>query len=251
MNTEENECRHPLRAHPRRVKERGLQAAEACAAPGRWEPAVAVAARCGVNAALPAVTLQRSRVGQPIVRLLWTATRHNPRASRGFYRRARRQQNCRGIAADLWLLVPEGHRRNLAGGKPAPAGAAPGCHAERAMPQRGIGEVFFGGRPAAPSPTPVASGRLGRQRMAGIPAHFFDAPLGHGATRHSFRGRRPLLRTCPRLMSSGVPPGRETGGRTLPRETPARERRSTLVRLRLRRPLFIAPLWSIRMAPAT
>ena len=49
-------------------------------------------------------------------------------------------------------------------------------------------------------------------RRLGQAGQFFDAPLGHGATPHGFRGRRPLTRTCPRLISSGVPPGRETGG---------------------------------------
>ena len=117
----------------------------------------------------------------------------------------------RRIVSDAGLLVPEGRRRKLAGGKPAPAGAAPGCHAKRAMPQRGIGEVFGVARPALFRPPLVASGRSGRQRATSIPGHFFDAPLGHGATRNGFRGRRPLARTCPRLISSGVPPGREPG----------------------------------------
>ena len=62
----------------------------------------------------------------------------------------------------------------------------------------------------------VAAGRSGQRRWSGTPAHFFDAPLGHGATRHRFRGRRPL-RTCPRLISSGVAPGREPGGHALPK----------------------------------
>ena len=118
----------------------------------------------------------------------------------------------RRIVADAVLFVPEGHRRRLAGGKLAPAGAAPGCHAKRAMPQRGIGEVFGVVRPTASPPPLVASGRSSRQRSASVPGQFFDAPLGHGGTRHGFRGRRPLLRTCPRLISSGVPPGREPGG---------------------------------------
>ena len=121
----------------------------------------------------------------------------------------------RRISADAWLLVPEGRRRKLTGGKPAPAGAAPGCPAERAMPRRGIGEVFGVARPAAAPPPLAASGRSGRQRSVRIQAHFFDAPLGHGATRHGFRGRRPQARTCPRLISCGVPPGRKPGGRAL------------------------------------
>ena len=56
------------------------------------------------------------------------------------------------------LLVPEGRRRKLAGGKPARAGAAPGCSAERAMPQRGIEEVLGCVRPAGFPPALVAPG---------------------------------------------------------------------------------------------
>ena len=123
----------------------------------------------------------------------------------------RQKSNHPKIAADDWLLVPEGRRRILAGGKPARAGAAPGCHAKRAMPQRGIEETFWGGRAAAFLPPPVASGRPNREHSAGIPDHFFDAPLGHRANCDGFRGRRPLPRTCPRLISSGVPPGRKAG----------------------------------------
>ena len=125
--------------------------------------------------------------------------------------------------ADAWIFVPEGHRRKLAGGKPAPAGAAPGCHTERVMPQRGIGEVLVVGCPAVSPPPLVAPGRSGGQRSATFPGHFFDAPLGHGTARHGFRGRRPLARTCPRLISSGVPPGPETGGRALTNENHRRE----------------------------
>ncbi len=39
-------------------------------------------------------------------------------------------------------------------------------------------------------------------------AFFSDAPLGHYAFRDRDRGLRPLARTCPRLISCGVPPGR-------------------------------------------
>ena len=115
----------------------------------------------------------------------------------------------RQMADNVGRLVPEGHHRRLAGGKPAPAGAAPGCHAERGVPQRGIGEFFGVARPAASPSSLVASGSSGRQRLARVPDQFFDAPLGHGTIRHGFRGRRTLLRTCPRLISCGVPPGRE------------------------------------------
>ena len=129
----------------------------------------------------------------------------------------------RGIVPDAWLLVPEGHRRKLAGGKLAPASAAPGCPAKRTMPQRGIEEVFGVAHAAAFLPRLVASDQSDRQRATSIPGCFFDAPLGHGTTRHDFRGRRPLARTCPRLISSGVPPGREPGGRALTQGNHRRE----------------------------
>ncbi len=126
----------------------------------------------------------------------------------------------RRSAADACLLVPEGRRRKLAGGKPAPADAAPGCHAERAMPRRGIGEVFAVSHPAASPPSLVASGRSGSQRLASVPGHFFDAPLGHGAIRHRFRGAASAGADLPpQLISSGVPPGREPRGHALPMET--------------------------------
>ena len=38
------------------------------------------------------------------------------------------------------LLVPKGHRRKLAGGKPARVGAAPARHATSPIPQRAVGE---------------------------------------------------------------------------------------------------------------
>ena len=123
------------------------------------------------------------------------------------------------VSADSWLAVPEGRRRKLAGGKTARAGAAPGCRARRAMPQRGIGESFWIGSPA-PSPPPlVASDRSNCQGLPGIPDYFFDAPLGHRATRDGFRGRCPLARSCPRLISSGVPPGRPTCSHALKLDT--------------------------------
>ena len=129
----------------------------------------------------------------------------------------------REIVTDAWLLVPEGLRRRLAGGKLAPAGAAPGCPAKRTMPQRGIEEVFGVAHAVAFPPPLVAAGQSDRQRATSIPGYFFDAPLGHGTTRHDFRGRRPLARTCPRLISSGVPPGREPGGRALTQGNHRRE----------------------------
>ena len=148
----------------------------------------------------------------PLVFLCSTTTLPNPRAPRGFCRCPGSHQALQRIAADAWLLVPEGRRRKLAGGKPARAGAAPGCHATRTMPQRGIGEAIWVSRCKASPPPLVVSGRSNRRRSSGIPDHFFDAPLGHRATRDGFRGQRPLPRTCPRLISFGVPPGRQPCG---------------------------------------
>ena len=62
---------------------------------------------------------------------------------------------------------------------------------------------------------------LARWREAGCAGRsesrggFSDAPLGHGHTQRANRGLRPLLRPCPRLMSCGVPPGRESDGRAV------------------------------------
>ena len=171
-----------------------FDAREKCVAPAGCQPATQQAA---------------SRRNRETLR---AGTARAPKSSRGarILLLRRPPSNRQSIAAAAWLLGPEGRRRRLAGGKPAPAGAAPGGHAERAMPQRGIGEVFGVGPPTASPPPLVASGRWSRQRSSGIPGHFFDAPLGHGAARDGFRGRRPLPRTCPRLISSGIPPGRNT-----------------------------------------
>ena len=196
----------------------------------------------------------QSRFSEPIsnggiLGVLCPTTLKNPRARRRFFPERWQPSGRRRMVADAWLFVPEGHRRILAGGQPAPAGAAPGGRAARIMPQRGIGEFFGVGRPAASPPAHVTSDRSGRQRSDRIPGHFYDAPLGHGATRHGFRGRRPQARTCPRLISSGVPPGREPGRRALPKgNPPARDLPFQLVWLRLRRSVFIALQWSIGSA---
>ena len=94
-------------------------------------------------------------------------------------------------------LVPERRQRTLAGGKSARADVAPGWGGKRAVPRRGIGEKF---------PTSLARTFLSRRGA------FFDAPPGHESITSGNRGRRPLPRTCPRLMSCGVPPGRSAGG---------------------------------------
>ena len=138
--------------------------------------------------------------------------------SRGFCRRRQTPSDHRGIDCGDRLLVPEGHRRKLAGGKNAPAGAAPGCRAERAMPRRGIEEISravghaaslqpFGGSRPAGDQFPEPSTAIGPQNCRPISSM---PRWGTGATPQGGRGLRPLPRTCPRLISAGVPPGRKT-----------------------------------------
>ena len=120
------------------------------------------------------------------------------------------------IVADARFFVPEGPRRKLAGGKPAQRARPPDTRSNGPCPS-GASENFL-----------PASCAQHFHHHSSPRAIFFDAPLGHGATRHRFRGQRPLGRTCPRLISSGVPPGREPG------VPPRRERRAEVVQ-KLRR----------------
>ena len=101
------------------------------------------------------------------------------------------------IVADTWLFVPERPRRKLAWGKPAPAGAAPVCAAKRTMPQRGIEEVFGGVLPAAFPPAVVAAGL------------FLRCPAGARRQAAPFPGATSAGADLLRLISSGIPPGRE------------------------------------------
>ena len=120
-------------------------------------------------------------------------------------------------------LCPGGTPQEISRGQARASGRGPRLSRRTGHAPAGHRRSFFGGRLAASAPPLVASGKSGRQRLSRIPGLFFDAPLGHGAIRHGFRGRRPLARTCPRLISSGVPPGRETGGRALTKGNPRRE----------------------------
>ncbi len=92
--------------------------------------------------------------------------------------------------------VPEGRRRRLAGGKAAPADAAPGNRAAwlRAPTghRRKWPEATSGGGNAVERTPPKTSSmpRWGMDRSAAQP------------------GAAPAARTCPRLISCGVPPGR-------------------------------------------
>ena len=146
----------------------------------------------------------------------------------------------RRIAVAAWLLVPEGRRRKLAGGKPASAGAAPGCRVKRDLPQRGIGEAFWAVR---------RRGQVGPTAMVRHPGPFLRCPAG--ARSHS----SPLPGAA---SAADLPPAnflrRPSGtgtGRPRPDhgKAPAREWRSQVVRLRLPRAVFIALLWfSLRNA---
>ncbi len=84
------------------------------------------------------------------------------------------------------------------------------------MPQRGIEETPRGATSLKSGQISAAPDALVSTTQTGAPppvaefvAIFSDAPLGQGTFSLRFRGRRPLARPCPRLISFGVPPGRE------------------------------------------
>ena len=136
-----------------------------------------------------------------VLGFLCTTTLQNPRAPRGFWRcRAadRGMKNCR----QRFALRPGGTPQEISRGQARSAGAAPGCAAERAMPQRGIEEVFGSGVPAALPPPLVASG------------HFLRCPVGAPSQTARFPGAASaeadlppanLLRR-PSGTGPGVPP---------------------------------------------
>ena len=104
--------------------------------------------------------------------------------------------------------VPEGRRRRLAGGKSAPADAAPGKCAEwlRAPAghrRNGLGRGPMTGDPTGPRQRVMAATLRGGRRQ-----EFLRCPAGACRVRRGNRGPRPLARACPRLISCGVPPGR-------------------------------------------
>ena len=145
----------------------------------------------------------------------------------------------RRIAVAAWLLVPEGRRRNLAGGKPASAGAAPGCR-KRDMPQRGIGEVFGAVRRRR---------QIGPTAMVRHPGPFLRCPAGARRRSSPLPGAASAADLPPaNLLRS--PSGTGTG-RPRPDhgKASAREWRSQVVRLRLRRAVFIVSRWSARRFP--
>ena len=104
--------------------------------------------------------------------------------------------------------VPEGRRRRLAGGKSAPADAAPGnragcLRAPAGHRRNGLGCRTIAGDPIGPRRRVVADLPRGERRQK-----LLRCPAGARPVRRSNRGPRPLPRACPRLISCGVPPGR-------------------------------------------
>ena len=88
--------------------------------------------------------------------------------------------------------APAGHRRNF-----------------RRRLLRGVGPMVH----RLPNRRQQRHGPEIPRRVARSRYGFFDAPLGHGTTSRAFRGLRPLPRTCPRLISCGVPPGQRPNPR--------------------------------------
>ena len=72
---------------------------------------------------------------------------------------SRPPQKCRHRLA----VRPRGTPQEISRGQARASGRSPGCHAKRAMPQRGIEEIFGGGRPGASPPPLVGSSRWGSQ----------------------------------------------------------------------------------------
>ena len=92
--------------------------------------------------------------------------------------------------------VPEGRRRRLAGGKSAPADAAPGNRAEWLRAPAGHRRNGLGCWPMAEAPA-----------FPGRHQKLLRCPAGACPVRRGNRGPRPLAQACPRLISCGVPPG--------------------------------------------
>ena len=116
--------------------------------------------------------------------------------------------------------VPEGRRRRLAGGKSAPADAAPGNGAEnRGAPA--------GPRRKGPGREPITAAAICSRRrvVAELPLPGNSSMPRWGMVRSAAHpGAAPAARACPRLISCGVPPGRgaEASRQYFVRQTAAR-----------------------------
>ena len=139
----------------------------------------------------------------------------------------------RRIAVAASLLVPEGRRRKLAGGKPASAGAASGYRVKRDLPQRGIGAAFWAVR---------RRGQVGPTAMVRHPGPFLRCPAGARSHSSPLPGAAsaadwPPANFLRRPSGTGTGRPRPDHGKA-----PAREWPSQVVRLRLRRAVFIVSL---------
>ena len=124
--------------------------------------------------------------------------------------------------------APEGHRRNGRELSSATAGRS------------AFLKTVFETRLFRKQPT---NGRTPLESCAG---DFFDAPLGQGSVARINRGRRPLTRPCPRLISCGVPPGRALRARPFAVWSPAFRRRD----IRAHAPLHFSQLATPDVPPA-
>ena len=109
--------------------------------------------------------------------------------------------------------VPEGRRRRLAGGKSAPADAAPGNRAEWLRAPAGHRRNGPGCGPIAAGPTWPRRRVVTKTPPGGRRQKLLRCPAGAWSVRRDNRGPRPLVRACPRLISCGVPPGPKARGR--------------------------------------
>ena len=109
--------------------------------------------------------------------------------------------------------VPEGHRRRLAGGKSAPADAAPGYCAAWFRAPAGHRRNVPGCGPIAGGPTCPRRRAMAETLRDGRRQKLLRCPAGAWPVPRDNRGPRPLARACPRLISYGVPPGRRDNRR--------------------------------------
>ncbi len=127
-----------------------------------------------------------------------------------------RNSRARGFPLSVGGLpfpVPEGHRRRLAGGKSAPADAAPGNRPEWFRAPAGHRRNSAGCGPIAGNPICPRRRVMAAMLREGRPQKLLRCPAGACPVRRGNRGPRPLARACPRLISCGVPPGRSDNRR--------------------------------------
>ena len=155
------------------------------------------------------------------------------------------------MVADAWPLVPEGHRRKLAGGKPAPAGAAPGCKRGKGHAPAGHRRSFWHRPRRSVSATTRRLGPVGPPVIGPHPGPFLRCPAGARSHAARFPGAASAGADLPPANLLRRPSGTGTGRPPTDHgKPPAREWRSQGVRLRLRRTVYIASRWSLTIFPA-